>query len=59
MAHPSFNAEIQEYSDPLMKQLRRKLDEETLRSLMDQGRGQEMTALVKDLILNLGARPGD
>jgi hypothetical protein len=42
-----------------MKQLRRKLDEETLRSLMDQGRGQEMTALVKDLILNLGARPGD
>ena len=59
MAHPSFNAEIQEYSDPLLKQLRRKLDEETLRSLMDQGRGQEMTALVKDLIRNLAARPGD
>jgi tetratricopeptide (TPR) repeat protein/class 3 adenylate cyclase len=48
--HPSFNAEIQEYSDPLMNQLRKKLGAETLRSLLDQGRGQELAAVVGDIV---------
>lgn len=49
MTHPSFNAEIQAYSEPLVRKLRRKLGSETLQSLMDQGRGQDLDVLVAEI----------
>ncbi len=48
--HPSFNAEIQAYSDPLIRQLKRKLGVETLRSLMDQGRGLDLAVVVDEIV---------
>lgn len=56
--HPSFNAEIQEYSEPLIRQLRKKLGDETLRSLLDQGRSMELSAVVKEIVEEPGPQGG-
>jgi tetratricopeptide (TPR) repeat protein len=53
--HPAFNAEIQEYSDPLMRQLEKKLGSETVRTLLDQGRGLDLASVVDGIT----RKPGD
>jgi tetratricopeptide (TPR) repeat protein/class 3 adenylate cyclase len=48
--HPSFNAEIQAYAEPVVEQIRRKLGPETLEPLMDQGRAVELESLVDEIL---------
>jgi tetratricopeptide (TPR) repeat protein len=53
-SHPSFNAEIQAYSDPVMKQLRKRLGAESLTSLLDQGRSLDLATFVGEFAKGRG-----
>lgn len=48
-SHPSFNAEIQSYSDPVMRQLKKRLGQESLTSLLDQGRSLDLESVVREI----------
>lgn len=54
--HPSFNAEIQAYSEPVREQIRRKLGADAVQSLMDQGRALDLSAVVDEVLQRPGER---
>lgn len=54
-AHPAFNAEIQEYSDPLLKRVEAKTGADALRTAMDWGRGRDFGTVVEEVLKNLEA----
>jgi tetratricopeptide (TPR) repeat protein len=54
VAHPSFNAEIQEYSDPLLKRVEKKVGPEALRAALDWGRGRDFATVVAEVVKDFG-----
>jgi tetratricopeptide (TPR) repeat protein len=57
IAHPSYNAEIQDYSDPLLKRVETKTGPEALRAALDWGRAREFQVVVDEVIRDL-TKPG-